>query len=119
MREKVSSAKHNGTRMGFPTANIVQNPLRHPLANGVYATKVEIDGREYVSMTNVGSKPTFNDFEKNVETHVIDFSGNLYGKDIKLKFFERLRDIKAFESVDKLREQLTIDEQRVKTLFSK
>ena len=116
---KVARAKHNGTRMGFPTANIEQNPLRCPLADGVYATKVQIDGKEYVSMTNVGSKPTFNDFEKSVETYVMGFSGDLYEKDVKLSFFARLRDIKTFESMDKLREQLTLDEQHVKTLFSK
>lgn len=116
---KVARAKHNGTRMGFPTANIVQNPSRYPLADGVYATKIEINGKEYASMTNVGSKPTFNDFEKNVETYVMGFSGDLYEKDVKLRFFERLRDVKTFESIDKLKEQLTIDEQAVKTMFSK
>lgn len=117
MRGKVVSAKHNGTRMGFPTANILQSDERFPLGNGVYATKVVINGIEYAAMTNVGGKPTFNDFSETVETHIMGFDGDLYGKDIKIIFIERIRDIKTYKSMDDLRVQLTKDEQHVKTLF--
>ncbi|MBR4800071.1 MAG: riboflavin biosynthesis protein RibF [Clostridia bacterium] len=118
MTGEVSMAKHNGTRMGFPTANISQNKDRFLLADGVYATKTLVDGREYISMTNVGAKPTFNDFSATVETHIMGFDGDLYGKTVIIRFFERLRNIKAFATPDDLKEQLTLDEQRVKTLFS-
>ena len=119
VRGEVVGAKHNGTRMGFPTANIAWSDSRFKLGDGVYATKIQIDGKEFVSMTNVGAKPTFKDFTSSVETHVMDFSGDLYGKNVKLKFFDRIRDIKQFASVDELREQLTLDEQHVKRLFAK
>ncbi len=117
MTGSVKHAKHNGTRMGFPTANISQNPDRFPLASGVYATKVVVDGKEYASMTNVGAKPTFGDFSENVETHVMNFDEDLYGKNIKIKFYERIRDIKRFDTMDDLRLQLTTDEQHVNKLF--
>ncbi len=118
IRGKVISAKHNGTRMGFPTANIVQNDNRFPLGSGVYATKVVVDGKEYPSMTNVGGKPTFNDFTETVETHIMGLNKELYGADIKLMFYERIRDIKTFGSMDELKDQLIKDEQCVKTLFN-
>ncbi len=117
MTGTVTHAKHNGTRMGFPTANINQNPDRFPLSDGVYATKVVVDGREYSSMTNVGAKPTFNDFLPTVETHIMGFYDDLYGKTVKIKFYERIRDIKAFDSIEELRVQLTKDEQHVLKLF--
>ncbi|MBO4554794.1 MAG: riboflavin biosynthesis protein RibF [Clostridia bacterium] len=111
----VKHAKQNGTRIGFPTANISQNADRLPLKDGVYATKTIIDGKEYVSMTNVGAKPTFNDFSSSVETYIIGFYGDLYGKTVKIAFYERMRDIQTFGSKEELREQLTRDEQFVKT----
>lgn len=113
----VAHAKQNGTRLGFPTANITASADRLPLKEGVYATKTVIDGRECVSMTNVGAKPTFNDFSESIETYVIGFSGDLYGKKIKISFFERMRDIKTFETPRALQEQLAQDEQRAKSLF--
>ena len=117
MLGQVARAKHNGTRMGFPTANICQNPERYALADGVYATKTIIDGREYVSMTNVGAKPTFNDFSDSVETHIMGFYGDLYGKPVKIAFFDRIRDIKQFGSVDELKAQLEKDEEYTNNLF--
>ena len=115
---EVSHAKQNGTRIGFPTANISQSSDRLPLKNGVYATKTSVDGVEYISMTNVGAKPTFNDFSASVETFIIGFDGDLYGKTVKISFFERIRAIKAFATPSDLQTQLTKDEQYVKTLFS-
>lgn len=117
MLGQVARAKHNGTRMGFPTANICQNPERFALADGVYATKTMIDGKEYPSMTNVGAKPTFDDYFETVETHIMGFYGDLYGKTVKISYFDRIRDIKRFESVDDLRAQLEKDENYVKNLL--
>ena len=119
MSGTVKSAKHNGTRIGFPTANILQNDDRLALKDGVYATKVMVDGSEYISMTNVGAKPTFNDFSASVETHIIGFDGDLYGKTVKIVFYARMRDIKSFATTNELCSQLNRDEQFVKDLFLK
>ena len=117
MTGTVASAKHNGTRMGFPTANILQSADRLPLKEGVYATKIVVDGKEFTSMTNVGAKPTFNDFSSSVETFIMDFHGDIYGKAVKLIFFDRIRDVKAFAGMDELKAQLQKDEQTVRDFF--
>ena len=114
---EVLHAKQNGTRMGFPTANVKIAADRLLIGDGVYATKTIVDGVSYPSMTNVGAKPTFNDFSRTIETHVIGFFGDLYGKTVKIEFYERIRDIIHFASMDDLRTQLTKDEQFVKSLF--
>lgn len=119
MTGTVASAKHNGTRMGFPTANIQQSADRLALKEGVYATEIVVDGKKYVSMTNVGAKPTFNDFSSSVETFILDFNGDIYGKTIKLSFFDRLRDVKTFAGMDELKTQLAKDEQTVRALLKR
>lgn len=110
MSGEVLHARHKGTSMGFPTTNIAQNESRLQLANGIYATFCEVDGKIFKSMTNVGTKPTFSDNSVSVETYIIDFSGNLYGKTISVYFIEKMRDIVKFASQVELEAQLDSDE---------
>lgn len=108
---QVVHARHKGTGMGFPTTNILPDAARLPLCNGIYATFCEIDGKIYKSMTNVGTKPTFSDDSVSVETYIIDFQSDVYGKEITVYFIKKMRDIKKFVSQNDLRAQLDLDEK--------
>jgi len=117
MKGVVKHAKHNGTGLGFPTANIEINPNRMLICDGIYATVTIIDGKEYYSMTNVGAKPTFNDDSVSVETYVFDFDEDLYGKEIKIEFIERTRDIVKFSSREQLHNRLIADEIQIRKIL--
>lgn len=108
---EVVYGERRGSTLGFPTANLnVDTKLSIP-ANGVYSVKVKVDNRIFWGVTNIGTKPTFhgNACTRTVEAHLLDFSGNLYGKKINVCFIRRLRDEKRFNSVDELVEQIHKD----------
>ena len=98
-----------GKTLGFPTANIRLDKDKITLKDGVYAGKTKVDGKEYISIINCGNRPTFSVDERVVESHLIDFDGDLYGKQIELKFYKFLRDIKKFDNIEELKEQLSFD----------
>ena len=88
--------------------------------HGVYATTLTIDGIVRASLTNVGVRPTFGEgSETTVETHVLDFSGDLYGREVRLGFVQRLRDERRFEDIDALRAQIEADVRRAERLFAR
>jgi riboflavin kinase/FMN adenylyltransferase len=115
----VVEGARRGRELGFPTANLnVVNELVPP--NGVYATTVQLDSVIHPSITNVGLRPTFGDTVRPVvETHVLAFEGDLYGAPVRLGFVQRLRDERAFESVEQLRAQIDADRQRARSLFER
>ena len=85
------------------------------LPNGVYATKsYPPDGKSYISVTNIGVRPTMgrSGCGTSVETHLLNFSGDLYGKPVRLEFYKYLRKEKKFESTDELREQIDSDKKQ-------
>jgi riboflavin kinase/FMN adenylyltransferase len=108
-----------GTGIGFPTANLcTDNELLPP--NGVYATTAKIGGVVYSSVTNIGVRPTVDDAGRmTVETHIFDFEGNLYGTALRIGFVQRLRDERAFASVDLLKAQIAADCRRARSLFDR
>src|SRR5678810_412993 len=114
----VVAGKRRGRELGFPTANLAtENELLPP--NGVYATTTTIDGVVHASLTNVGVRPTFGDTMKPIiETYVLGFSGDLYGRPVRLGFVQRLRDERKFEDVDALRTQMEADRRRAERLFA-
>jgi len=114
----VIQGKRRGRELGFPTANLqTENELLPP--NGVYATTATIDGVVHASLTNVGVRPTFGDTMKPIiETYVLGFSGDLYGRPVRLGFVQRLRDERKFEDVDALRTQMEADRRRAERLFA-
>lgn len=114
---KVVHARRVGTKLGFPTANIVISDNKLTLADGVYATVLSIDGKDYPSMTNVGAKPTFGIESASIETYVLDFDGDIYDKTVKLSYITRLRDVQKFSSADALKSQLNCDTERVRELL--
>ena len=109
LRGAVVSGKQLGRRLGFPTANMqLYDPLKVVPSRGVYFTEVSVVGNRYFGMTNVGDI---------IETNIFDFSEDIYGLDIEVKFKKRLRDGKRFESLDELKSQLSIDEECCRALF--
>ena len=118
MLGKVSHAHGRGGTFGFPTANIPFDSSRLAPAPGVYATKVTVEGKVFLGGTNVGTKPTFGDEKPSVETFILDFDGDIYGKNIKLAFYQRLRGISDFGSVDELAEQLRRDVAHIREIFA-
>jgi riboflavin kinase / FMN adenylyltransferase len=115
----VVEGAHRGRELGFPTANLATaNELLPP--NGVYATFITLDGVIRPAVTNVGLRPTFGETPQvSVEAHVLDFSGDLYGREAEVAFVQRLRDERRFTDVDALREQIAADVRRAGRLFDR
>lgn len=118
MTGTVSHAHGRGKKLGFPTANLPLPDDRLPLGDGVYATRLSFDDKEFIGITNVGGRPTFGETAPTVETFVLDFDGDLYGKNLKLSFYERLRDITRFDSAARLAMQLERDCAAARRIFS-
>ena len=108
-----------GRTLGFPTANLCsENELLPP--HGVYATTVKIRGVVHASVTNIGTRPTVDTSGRTtVETHIFDLDRDLYGASIRIGFVQRLRDERAFESLDLLRSQIADDCARARALFDR
>lgn len=102
-----------GKTLGFPTANIVYPTGKYKLPYGVYQTETEVDGKVYQGITNFGARPTFHNEKIVTETYLDGFSGDLYGRELSVRFVRFLREIVPFESVEKLVEQLKNDVRRV------
>ena len=106
---KVIKCKQLGRTIGFPTANMkIENEMLVPKC-GIYATKVYLNGKTYFGATNIGYNPTVEGKDLSVETNILDFNEDIYGKTIKLEFLERIRDEKKFYSLEELKFQLKID----------
>lgn len=106
----VYKGKQLGRKIGFPTANLKISPKQLMPLRGVYATVICIKGKSYASMTNVGYNPTTETREKiSIETHVFDFSVDVYGAEVELQFVEKIRDEKTFDGLDELIQQLAKD----------
>lgn len=116
---RVEKGAERGRTLGFPTANL--HPKNRVIPrNGVYATGTLIDGHWRRSITNVGLRPTFETAtEPSVETFVIDWSGDLYGDVVRVRFLHRLRDEKKFGSVAELKTQIESDVKRAQSYFDR
>jgi riboflavin kinase / FMN adenylyltransferase len=114
----VVEGRKRGRELGFPTANIAtDNELLPP--HGIYATVLDVDGVVHAGLTNIGTRPTFDESDVTVETYLLKYSGDLYGKRVRLSFVQRLRDERRFEDVDALRAQMQADERWAERLFSR
>jgi riboflavin kinase/FMN adenylyltransferase len=114
----IVEGQRRGREIGFPTANLAtENELVPPF--GVYATMMTIDGIVHPGLTNIGVRPTFGETEPTIETHVLGYTGDLYGKKVTLSFVLRLRDERRFDDVDALRAQIEADQRRAERLFSR
>ncbi len=117
----VVEGKQLGRKLGFPTANIVASDKFKIIPGyGVYVVKVEIDNVIYSGMLNIGTRPTFNDNADNrsIEVNIFDFAGDLYGKEVTLKFVGKIRDEKKFENIEMLVSQLVKDKESALKMLS-
>ena len=106
------------TVLGYPTANLDISSVETIIpANGIYATKIKLDGREFIGATSIGYNPTFNNEEKSIESFIIDFNENLYGKDIEINFVKWIRTEESFDNTVELQKQMTDDINQIKQLF--
>ena len=104
----VTAGAGRGRSLGFPTANIAADRgLLVPL--GVYLGRVGAEGRPWPAVVNIGVRPTFGETTVAIEAHLLNFSGDLYGRPVRLEFLDRLRDEMRFGSVDELKAQIARD----------
>lgn len=114
----VAEGFRNGTKMGIPTANLDYDSNMILPLNGVYAGYTYVEGKKYKSVINVGNNPTFNADKITVESHILDFDGDIYGKVVKVEFIKRLRGEIKFDGVEALVKQIRADiEQAGKDLI--
>ncbi|MBO7217709.1 MAG: riboflavin biosynthesis protein RibF [Clostridia bacterium] len=99
----VVKGDRRGNSMGFPTINQIYPEHKAALKHGVYHTKVTIGLKTFHGVTDVGTRPTFERDIVCAETYIIGFSGNCYGKDVRVEFLEYLREEKKFDSVEELK----------------
>ncbi len=101
-----------GTVLGFPTANLLLPKEKHLPPFGVYVSLVTVDGMQYGGITNIGKKPTIEgEFPVGAETYLLDFAGDLYGKQIEVQLLHFQRPERKFGSLEELRAQLCQDKE--------
>jgi riboflavin kinase/FMN adenylyltransferase len=114
---KVTRGAGRGRTIGFPTANLdPDRPLLVPI--GVYACRADTDGRLGPAVVNVGVRPTFGDNELAIEAYLLDFTGDLYGGQLRLHFVERLRGERRFQSLEELKLQIGRDVETARRVLS-
>lgn len=104
----VASGARRGAGLGFPTANLHDLAVLAP-GPGVYSGQTWVDETPYRAAIHIGPNPTFDEGQCKIEVHLLDFSGDLYGKRLEVQFNRRVRGIVKFASVDDLRKQLQRD----------
>jgi riboflavin kinase/FMN adenylyltransferase len=114
----VRGNERGGRTLGFPTANLAVTPDRALPAFGVYVTRARVGGRTYESATNIGVNPTFDDPRPSIETYILDFEGDLYGRELRIDVLNRLRPEKKFDSIDELIAAIGADVQAVRDYFA-
>ncbi len=119
LRGKVITSDKRGRVLGFPTANLDIRPQQALPGNGIYATITQVNGKRFPSATNIGIRPTFGKGEKTVETHLLNYKGDLYDKDMKVEFVQKLRDEQHFPSPEELKIQIGKDVREVEAILAK
>ncbi|HPZ83795.1 MAG TPA: riboflavin kinase, partial [Thermogutta sp.] len=104
-----------GRTLGFPTANLekVRTLLPQP---GIYAGAVPLGNQIYPAAISLGGNPTFDESQMKLEVYIVDFTGNLYGREVQVDFLQRLRDIKRFASAEELIAQMSDDVEKTREI---
>ena len=114
---KVATGRQLGRTMGIPTANIsIPKEVIVPKC-GVYACFAEVDGQKYPAVTNIGSRPTVGGHEIRAESWLLDFFGDLYGKNLTLEFYAFLRPEQKFASLEELKTQIHADAAKTRQIL--
>jgi len=118
IRGKVVAGRDRGGKvLGIPTANINLHDELCP-KTGIYAVTVECEGQQHRGVANIGYSPTFDDHEFTVEVHILDFSGNIYDKKIRVNFIKRIRDEIKFSNISELIDQINIDIEAARKILA-
>ncbi len=115
---KVVAGHHRGRLLGFPTANISTRTEVVPL-DGIYATIVRVGAERYLSVSNIGVNPTFGEGPRTIESFILDFDQDIYGKTLRLSFVTRIRAEKKFDSVEQLVLQMHEDVKSARAIFDR
>jgi riboflavin kinase/FMN adenylyltransferase len=116
---RVAHGKKTGSKLGFPTANLYFDENRQLPKFGIYASKVEVNGKVYQGVTNVGIRPSFDDGNSpSVETLLLDFDDNIYNKLIHVNFIHFLREEKKFDRISDLIEQIKKDKKEARRILT-
>ena len=114
---EVVSGRKLGRTLGIPTANLQLPEELVKLPFGVYACKAEVDGKTYLAVTNIGNRPTVGGHRVTVEPWLLDFEGDLYGKELTLSFHHFLRPEQKFPSLDALKEEILKNAAETRKIF--
>jgi riboflavin kinase / FMN adenylyltransferase len=112
----VVEGKRRGAALGFPTANIKPHKELLP-KRGVYAAIVNLSGKRYKGVLNIGVNPTFGENTLSLEVHVMDFNGDIYGKTLEVLFIDRIREERAFSGPEQLASQIRQDLEQAKAIL--
>lgn len=113
---KVRKGKDRGKRLGFPTANM---DLSQKIPEGVYISETIFEQKTHPSLTFIGRAKTFNEYQYQAETYVLNFNQDLYGQTIEVKLLKKLRDNKKFGSEQELIDQMEKDKKQAEDYFLK
>lgn len=120
IRSTVKPGSARGHKIGFPTANIELPEARVHPPIGVYAALVHVENETHQAAVNIGIRPTFNETEKPVlEAHLLDYHGDLYGKEIKVDIIEHIRSEKKFSGIEELSAQIETDIEQIREALTK
>lgn len=116
---RVVHGNHLGTALGFPTVNIIPPAGKHLPRFGVYVSRVEISGKSYGGITNIGRKPTIRgEYPAGVETYIYGVNEDLYGREIRVRLLDFQRPERKFETVEQLKAQVQADKEAVRLRLS-
>lgn len=115
---RVVVGAQRGRDLGFPTANLSLIETLVP-GSGVYAAVADVAGQPYPAAVHIGPNPTYGENQLKVEVHIIGFRGDLYDTTLGVEFRERIRDVRRFENVGELREQLQVDIARAAQMVAR
>lgn len=122
VRGPVLHGDERGRTIGFPTLNIGVSADRALPCNGVYVTRAHLghpgEARAFKAVTNIGTRPTFDGTARRVETHLLDFEGDLYGQVVSIELLHQLRPELKFDGIDALREQINLDVAATREWFA-
>lgn len=118
LRGEVVAGKALGRGSNMPTANILVPPDKFLPAHGVYVTVSRVNGAEYHSLTNIGTRPTVDDSDSvTIESHLLDFTGDLYSQTMEIELHRYIRGIRRFGSLDEVRAQVDSDIIQARSYF--
>ena len=119
LSDRVSHGKKLGTTLGFPTVNLAFERGVIVPAYGVYVTSVHFDQQSYAAVTNIGVRPTVEDGSRlvTVEGFILDFHGDLYGKEIRMEFFDYLRPERKFPNFEALTAEVMHNADQTREFF--